>query len=64
MNKKEIEEKYFKETKLLNDQNCLKLKDKFWLSKTQVNKLLKSYTYTEIFNWKIIDWKFIVKNLI
>ncbi len=34
------------------------------LSQTKIKQLLRDYTHSEIRNWKYINWKFIVSDLI
>ena len=35
-----------------------------WLSQTKISRLLKRYTHYEIRNWKYVNGKFIVEDLI
>jgi len=44
-------------------ENVDKVIKKFWLSELQIKKLLLTNTFTEILNWKIVNWELVINNL-
>lgn len=44
-------------------ENVDKVIKKFWISELQIKKLLLTNTFTEILNWKIVNWELVINNL-
>lgn len=40
-----------------------KIIEKFWIDRIEIRKLLNNYTYTEILNWKLVNWKLVVRDM-
>ncbi len=56
--------RYVKELEEIINEKEEQIMIKFWINKNQIKKLLLNNTYTEILNWKMINWKLVIKNLI
>lgn len=40
-----------------------KIIEKFWIDRIEIRKLLNDYTYTEILNLKMVNWKLVVRDM-
>lgn len=61
-NKKQRDRVYWELHENIQDKES-EIMSKFWISIKEIKKLLNDYTYTEILNWEMVNWKLVVRDL-